>query len=280
MRVIAITEPRRGGQFDPAVPRVSARVADTHAPLDPCWYERSWVHGWERPQSAGTAPNVAVALNPSHVKGLTYAREGGRCMLTFDMSERSWRMDLTEAARPDSAPALVASSRHSAPRRCWTEGVTCSVAELERRPIPPERGLRRFCVVGGVRAHKRGLWQQMCRGLIHGCDTLWRAQHYPLSAPQSNRGVAAVGSRRASTCERVGLLEQQAPGTCRGSETIGLTDQQRGGRGLVSRAALSDRHGHGRTPARSGLRCPGRSPVLPGGRPGVVQANANRGGWR
>jgi len=215
----------------------------------------------------------------SSVNAVTFRREHCVPMLAPQMGESDRHTQQTEAASPASSPALAASRRRSRPRMSCTTRPKCTSTKLEHRPSPPERGLRRFCNTGTERARERGLLQQMCRGLIHDRDASWRSQSYPLRAPRSEGGTAAVGSRRASTCERAGRREEWAPGTNRGPETVGLTDQ-RGGCGHVSRAALSDRRGDGRTPARSGLRSPGRPPVLPGGRPGVVQANANRGGWR
>jgi len=149
--------------------------------------------------------------------------------------------------------------------------------ELEHRPSPPERGSRGFCNAGTERARERGLWQQVCRGSIHGRDAWWRSQRYPLRTPRSEAGAAALGSRRASAYDRAGRREESAPGTCRGPETVDRTDRS-GGRGRSSRAALTDRDGHERTPARSGPSSPGRPPVLPGGRPGLARANDYRGG--
>lgn len=150
--------------------------------------------------------------------------------------------------------------------------------ELEHRPTPPERGLRRSRVVSNKLAYASDLMQQMCRALTHDRDTVWGCELYPLRASQSNGGAAAVGSRRASARKRAGRREQRAPGTCRGPETVGLTDRS-GGRGRSCRAALSDRSGRGRTRARSGLSSPGRPPVLLGGRPEAARVNDDRWSW-
>ena len=146
------------------------------------------------------------------------------------MGEASSHIHQAEVATPDSSPALAASSRRLRTPRYYPAGATHSPTKLEHRPIPPERGSRRFCVVGGQRSRGRGLWQQACRGLIHGCDTLWRSERYPLRAPQSNRGTAAVGSRRASADDRAGHREQRVPGTCPSQRTVGSIDRC-GGRG-------------------------------------------------
>lgn len=84
--------------------------------------------------------------------------------------------------------------------------------------------------MGRKLARERGLWQQTCRGSIHGRDTLWRSERYPLRAPQSNGDTAAVGSRRASADARAGRREQRAPGTCASQKTVGSIDRC-GGRG-------------------------------------------------
>jgi len=201
-------------------------------------------------------------------------------MLALHMGESDRHTHQTEAARPASSPALAASSQRRCTRRYYPAGETRSETKLEHRPSPPERGSRRFCNTGTERARERSLWQQMCRGSIHDRDASWRSQRYPLRAPRSEAGAAALGSRRASAYERAGRREESALGTRRRPETTGLTDRS-GGRGRPCRAAQSDRS-RSRMDSRSLWPAWSRALSAPPWRaPGrCANTTAHQGGWR